>query len=241
MNILSIGNSFSEDAQRYIHDIARNAGVTLNTYNLYIGGCPLEWHFRHMLSEEKRYALGVNGHGTCFFTSIRDALLSCAWDVVTLQQASPSSVNYETYQPYLSELAGYVRKLCPKAKIAIHQTWAYEDGSDMLKNVVKYDTGKQMFADIKSAYINAAKDINADIVIPSGELMEALTEAGVKVHRDTFHASLGTARYAIGLLWYSVLTGKNVMGDSFNFFDEEVTDSDRRIVQKCVAELVAGC
>ena len=238
MNILSIGNSFSEDAQRYIHDIARNAGVTVNTYNLYIGGCPLEWHFRHMLSEEKRYALGVNGHNTCFFTSIKDALLSCDWDVVTLQQASHYSINYETYQPYLSELARYVRTLCPKAKIAIHQTWAYEEGSDRLTKELKYKTRADMFADIKNAYSKAAMDINADIVIPSGELMEALAESGIKVHRDTFHASLGTARYAIGLLWFSRLTGNSVEGDSFSLFDEEVTEEERSIVQKCVCDIV---
>ncbi|MBE7016495.1 MAG: DUF4886 domain-containing protein [Ruminococcaceae bacterium] len=238
MNILSIGNSFSEDAQRYIHDIARNAGVTLNTYNLYIGGCPLEWHFRYMLSEEKKYTLCVNGHNTYFFTSIKEALLSCAWDVVTFQQVSHFSVDYETYQPYLNELVCYVKKHCPKAKVAIHQTWAYEEGSDRLIKELKYQTRKDMFEDIKKAYIDAARDINADIIIPSGELMEALSESGIKVHRDTFHASLGVARYAIGLLWYAVLTGKSIKGDSFNLLDEKVTDEERKIVLKCVEDTV---
>ena len=41
MNILSIGNSFSQDAQRYLHDIAKADGVVLSAFNLYIGGCPL--------------------------------------------------------------------------------------------------------------------------------------------------------------------------------------------------------
>ena len=34
INILSIGNSFSQDAQRYIHDLARSEGVSIETANL---------------------------------------------------------------------------------------------------------------------------------------------------------------------------------------------------------------
>ena len=54
MNVLSIGNSFSQDAQRYLHRIAKADGCNLNTFNLYIGGCPLSLHYRNMISEERR-------------------------------------------------------------------------------------------------------------------------------------------------------------------------------------------
>ena len=36
MDVLSIGNSFSEDSQRYLNGIAKADGVELNTFNLYI-------------------------------------------------------------------------------------------------------------------------------------------------------------------------------------------------------------
>ena len=45
MKILSIGNSFSQDAQRYLHRLAKNEGVDMKTVNLYIGGCPLRSHY----------------------------------------------------------------------------------------------------------------------------------------------------------------------------------------------------
>ena len=32
MNILSIGNGFSEDAQRYLHEIAESDGFSIDTY-----------------------------------------------------------------------------------------------------------------------------------------------------------------------------------------------------------------
>ena len=39
MKILSIGNSFSQDAQRYLYRLAKKAGDTFKTVNLDIGGC----------------------------------------------------------------------------------------------------------------------------------------------------------------------------------------------------------
>lgn len=235
MNILSIGNSFSEDAQRYLYGIARSAGEELNTYNLYIGGCPLCYHFRNYMGDEKRYMLGVNGHNTYFYTTIKEALLACDWDVITLQQVSHLAVDYETYQPYLSELTKVVRKLCPKAKIALQQTWAYEEESHRLTVELGYKKRSDMFCDIEKAYKKAAGDIGADFIIPSGELMEKLTEMGIeKVHRDTFHASFGLGRYAIGLLWYSTLTGKNTDNVSYCDFDEPVIEEEIKIAKAAV-------
>ena len=46
MKILAIGNSFSEDASAYIHQMAESAGYDVQIVNLYIGGCPLERHCR---------------------------------------------------------------------------------------------------------------------------------------------------------------------------------------------------
>ncbi len=76
MNILSIGNSFSQDAHRYLHRIAKADGYILNTFNLYIGGCPLSLHYRNMLSEERAYMLEMNGESTGFKVSLKDALLN---------------------------------------------------------------------------------------------------------------------------------------------------------------------
>lgn len=239
MDILSIGNSFSQDAQRYIHRIARADGVELNTFNLYIGGCSFSTHFRNMLGEAKLYDLEVNGVNTRFKVTLKEALLNRNWDVVTLQQVSHESPRYETYQPYLEKLAEYIRELVPKAKLAIHQTWAYENNSERLKVFAKYEDHKAMFADIKASYEKAAKSVNADIVIPSGELFGELLNCGIEsVHRDTFHASLGLGRYAIGLLWYAVLTGKDVAENTFSDFDREIPEQQVNIAKECVAKVV---
>jgi hypothetical protein len=235
MNILTIGNSFSEDATRYLHNIAKADGENLQVTNLYIGGCSLEQHYRNMLSDEKKYELQYNGEKTGFYVSLRDALLNRPWDLITLQQVSHSSFNYDTYQPYLNALAEYIREYCPKVKILIHQTWAYEKNSDKLINVAKYDTAMAMTQDIIKAYNQAAKDINADGIIPSGELFSKLTEAGIsKIHRDTFHASMGAGRYALGLLWYRIICNKSVMENTFSDFDEDISDLEKDIIHQTV-------
>ncbi len=238
MNVLSIGNSFSQDAQRYLHQIAVSDGVALECVNLYIPGCPLSLHYENMLNEQPKYSFEANGDYTGKFVSLKEALLNREWDVITIQQVSDQSPYYDTYQPYLSEVIKYVRQLSPNAKIAIHETWAYEQGSFRLNVELGYESYKHMLKNIISSYKKAAKDIDADFIIPSGELFDALLESGIeKVHRDSFHASLGLGRYALGLLWYSFLTDNDITKNQFNGFDEEVSAEQISIAKKCVIEI----
>lgn len=238
MNILAIGNSFSQDATRYLHRIARSDGFDLKVTNLYIGGCPLERHFRNMLSEGAVYGLEFNGEITGFDVSLKEALLNRSWDYITLQQASHLSFDYDTYQPYINELCAYIKKMCPKAKILIHQTWAYEQDSNRLLDK-GYTDQKDMFLDLEKAYSKAAKDINAEFIIKSGELLQKLLANGIKVvHRDAFHLSLGLSRYAVALLWYALLSGNDVSENTFRDFDEQISEEEIAIVKKCVKEIV---
>ena len=235
MNLLAIGNSFSTDATRYLHDIAVAGGDDLDVTNLYIGGCSLERHYRNMLGDKKDYLLECNGHRTGFYVTVQEALLNREWDVITLQQASHFSAKQETYTPYITELAAYVRRCQPHAKLLIHETWAYEAESARLHDVAGYATPEAMLADVKEAYRVVAELIHADGIIPSGEMLMDLTARGIpKVHRDTFHASLGLGRYALGLLWYRCLCGKSVLDNAYNVFDVPVTEDEIAIVKTCV-------
>ena len=105
MKILSIGNSFSTDAQRYLNRISRLNSCQIKSVNLYIGGCPLRRHYFNVLENEKAYDFQFNGESTGLLVSIKDALKSDAWDYVTLQQASTYSPIWESYEPYLETIA----------------------------------------------------------------------------------------------------------------------------------------
>lgn len=230
IHVLSIGNSFSEDAQTYLHDLAESQGIRIESVNLYIGGCSLERHFRNMHSQRKEYLLEVNGHrADGFYVNLQEALTARAWDVITLQQASPESHKKESYTPYLEELAAYVRRLCPKAKLLIHQTWGYETGSLRLEQQ-GYQTFEEMFLQVKLCYEKAALSIGADGIIPCGEAFRYALSHGIRqVHRDTFHAKLGVGRFLLALVWYGCLTGADIRAVEFHRFAEPVSEEEYRI------------
>ena len=235
MNVLAIGNSYSADGTRYVHQLARSCGEIINITNIGIGGCTLERHFRNMHSEEKVYQHEFNGINTGLKVSLKDALLIREWDVITIQQQSFNSTMYDTFQPYLNELVAYIRNYAPKAKIGLQQTWGYKDGENALKI---YENGSAMFADVKSSYARAAEEIHADMIIKSGEVFEGLKAIGVYHYfRDSIHASLGLGRYALGLMWVKTLTGKSPYQTGEIMLDEEVSKEYLEIAKKVVEEI----
>lgn len=241
MKVLAIGNSFSQDATRYLHQIAKADGTDLKIVNLYIGGCSLRTHYINTIEDKKSYFLEFNGVNTGFMISVKEALISDEWDVVTIQQVSSKSPYYETYQPFLDFIADYIRKYSPQSKIYIHQTWAYEQGSKRLCEELGYGDYTQMLKDVENAYNKAAKAIKADGIIPSGQVFHNLLISGItKIHRDTFHASLGLGRYALALVWYEKLTGRSVANNSFNEFDEPISADEigaaKNAARKAVSE-----
>ncbi len=239
MNVLSIGNSFSEDAQRYLHRIARSENCSLDTVNLYIGGCSLKQHYNNLAENNRNYEIQCNGEKTGFFTTISEALKSREWDYITLQQVSHEAVNIDTYEPYLSGVSEYIKNVCPNTKLILHQTWAYEDGSDRLIMELGYKNHKEMLNDIIISSDNASRIIGSKDIIRSGELLDLLLREGIKrVHRDTFHASFGIGRYALGLLWYGYLTGNDTSNVSFIDTDEKIEVEDIQTAKKCVKKIL---
>jgi len=227
MKLLSIGNSFSQDAHRWLHKLAAAQGTLLETTNLYIGGCSLQTHWENFAADAALYDLEPNGGAALRKISIKEALLMDSWDVITLQQASHYSGIAETYYPYLTELAENIRELCPSSKLYFHQTWAYETDSrhDMF---YLYDNDQQQMYDRLTAVINeAAACINAPL-IPVGRIVQHLrstseafdyNSGGLSLCRDGFHLSLDYGRYAAAAVWYKTLTGKNVSITRFEDFD----------------------
>ncbi len=238
MKILCIGNSFSEDATRYIHQIARADSIKIKVANLYIGGCSLYEHFKNIMTDAPKYDFQINGYSTAIYTSIKTALLSDQWDYITLQQVSRQSISFDTFQPYLDELSAYVKKYAPNSKQILHQTWAYRPECDTMTNL-GYSCHEDMFKDIEIAYKKAAEAIGTDIIIPSGALMNQLLKNGIgTIHRDDIHAASGAGRYALGLLWYTFLTGNPIHNNTFRDFDAAVSEQEIEIIKKSIKEII---
>lgn len=216
IKLLSIGNSFSQDAHRWLHDICVEGGVDAYLVNLYIGGCSLETHWTNIDSEEPiPYRYEINAHQDRKI-GLKEALASEDWDIVTFQQASPVSGLPESYLPYLDQLAKLVREYCPKAKFYMHETWGYEWDNGGEKFELYYHSDQQeMHRKVKAAYTEMAERIGATL-IPTGDAIQYLREnvplfdyrnGGLSLNRDGHHLCWMYGRYAAGLVWFKTLFG----------------------------------
>jgi hypothetical protein len=235
--ILSISNSFGEDATRYLYGLARSEKEEIMVVTLYIGGCSLYRHYRNMLSEEKAYSLCINGTRSGFSVSIKQALLSDDWDYVVLQQSSPASAKEETYFPYVNELSAYVKKLAPNAKQLLQMTWSFAEGCTRFAKT-DYATRDEMIPEIRRCYEKAAKMIKSDGVIPSLLAMNKLYDAiGDETYRDGFHASYGIGRYMLACVWYMSIFGKKIT-KGYRDFDVEVPEERALLAERLAEEAV---
>ncbi len=216
MKVLSIGNSFSQDAHKWLHPVARAYNGNIHAVNLYIGGCSLQTHWENFLCGSPAYDLEINGvkEGKI---SITEALRSDNHDVITFQQASHFSGDPSTYYPYLTQLYESVRNLSD-AKVYIHQTWAYEKDADHSGFAFYSNDQKKMYNALTAAYRDGAQKLGCPI-IPVGDAIQYLREhtgtfdyenGGLSLNRDGFHLSWLYGRYAAALVWYKTLLGGDI-------------------------------
>ncbi len=223
MNILAIGNSFSEDATYYFKKIVDSANVDVTVVNLYIGGCSVSTHAKNILQNNEAYRYELNGEYTENYVSIEDTLKERKWDVVTVQQRSGLSGVYESYGSDMKILLDCIRKNSPSSEIYFHETWAYETDSWHDDFAIYGKSQKQMHEKIVETVARVCKENNIKKIIPSGEIINEVRKTplfdyengGKSLCRDGFHMSLVYGRYLLGLLWFSVLLGGNVSDVTF--------------------------
>ena len=216
MKVLAIGNSFSQDATRYLEAIANSAGESLFVRNLYIGGCSLERHVKNFETNEKdAYAYQKDAEELSRI-SLPEALAAEEWDLITLQQVSSYSGIYGSYLPHLPILIDRVLTVRPHARIVFHRTWAYEWNAEN-PNFVLYGSDTEK---MHKAIMDVTERITQEYslpVIPAGDaIMRAkrdpvfdIRAGGLSLHRDGYHLSLEYGRYLAGLVWFHFLTGRS--------------------------------
>ena len=230
MKILSIGNSFSEDAQRWLHSLAKLHGIDIQCANLYIGGCSLETHWKNEKENNPLYDYQPNGNDAKEKISINDALLREKWDIVTLQQVSDLSGIVESYEPYISELYEKVKAALPDAEIRLHRTWAYEIDTQHpgFENYNKNQN--EMHLKIQAATKEIADKLNMKI-IPTGDIIQHLREnfaefdyanGGISLCRDGYHLTYDIGRFAAAAVWFVSLTGQKITIREFEDFDKNL-------------------
>lgn len=223
LRILSIGNSYSEDAHEFLYNIAEALSDydEIVTGNLMIGGCSLDTHYFNIennvadYSYRKQTAQGVT---TQEGYTVLAALMEEDWDFVTIQQVSHFSGIANTIS---AEKLGYIRSFIVQncsnglVKFAWHSTWAYQQDCSY-DGFGYYNYDQQAMYE---AIINVARTVIGpsglfDVVIPSGTAVQNARTGyvGDTLTRDGFHLTLDRGRFIAALTFYKALAGKSIEG-----------------------------
>ncbi len=222
LKILSIGNSFSQDAHRHLYEIAKAAGQDIKLYNLEIGGCSLEQHWNNFVSDAPNYTLEINGNWEANGYTLSRGFTLEDWDVITLQQVSHFAGIPATFEPYLPNLVTAIRAMFPNAKLCFQETWEYEQGS-MHSGFPEYKSDPdEMYRRVSATCRQKAKE-NELTLIPSGDAVHAakqldafdIEKGGQSLYRDKFHMHAAYGRYLVGCVWFKTLTGRSSIGNRY--------------------------
>lgn len=223
LRILAIGNSFSQDAiEQNLWELFDAEGIPVIIGNLYIGGCTLQRHYNNSLGNipDYRYRKVVDGVRTDMpGYTLEMGLADEPWDVVSLQQASGVSGLYETFQPYLKELIGFVKSRTREGvRLVWHQTWAYSADASHPEFPVYGRNQQVMYAAIMYAARRAVEENGFQQVIPSGTAIQNArgTDLGDTLNRDGYHLELTYGRYTAACTWFETLTGRDVTGNPWH-------------------------
>ena len=202
LRLFLIGNSFSQNASRYLPQLAKDGGYKLVIGRAELGGCPLQRHWDSVAVNLQDSSRGKAYSGK----SLKQLLSSGKWDIVTIQQASILSADSTTYQPYASLLYSFIKTLQPNAKVLIHQTWPYRIDAPSFAQTAKDQyagTAKEMWQKSREAYHKVAADLGIQI-IPVGDAFEMTQEQAAaqytkaNFNKDTFvYPSLPPQKYSL--------------------------------------------
>jgi hypothetical protein len=170
VRLFVIGNSFSQNATRYLPQLAKEGGQELVIGRAELGGHSLKQHWSYV---EANDANPDDPKGKPYGgKSLRELLSQGQWDIVTIQQYSLLSSDIETYRPYAQKLRDFIKTLQPKAEVVVHQTWAYRSDAKTFGKTTK--TQQEMWEKSHAAYYTVAGELGLR-VIPSGDAFWKIT------------------------------------------------------------------
>ena len=170
VRLLTVGNSFSRNATRFLGDLAKGAGHVLVHHQLVVGGASLavQWEKVERHEKDSQDKRGVYSTGL----SLKQELQADTWDFVTIQQASILSHNIVTYRPYAATLRDYIKQYAPQAELLVHETWAYRRDDPRFSTASPAPgepaTQEAMYRGIANTYRTIATELGARL-IPVGD------------------------------------------------------------------------
>ncbi|MCE6991230.1 DUF4886 domain-containing protein [Dyadobacter sp. CY323] len=195
LRLFLIGNSFSQNATRYLPQLAAEGGHPLKIGRAELGGCSLQRHWEIAEAAEKNpedpKGKAYNGK------SLRQLLSAGNWEVVTIQQNSMNSGDVTTYSPYAKKLFDLIKSILPEARIVIHQTWAYRTDSKKFTQIADNQfaaSAKEMWEKSRAAYHTIAKQLGIDI-LPVGDAFWRINQYPKTAYKPDTNFNFENAEY----------------------------------------------
>lgn len=219
IRILAIGNSFSQDAMKWLYDIYRGYGYrTVELANLMFGGCSLAQHRSHIVNQTAAYEFEQNTNGSWHTDAERRTvdygIDFCTWDIIVIQQVSGYAGDAASYGEDFAFLVDYVTKRVADKPTRLYwqMTWAYQADSNH-GGFVKYGNDQmtmyRAITDTVQSVVTANRAVSG--VIPTATAVQNMRTGtlGDTLTRDGFHLNLNYGRYLAGLTWACALTGED--------------------------------
>jgi len=171
LRLFTVGNSFSQNATRFLPQIAQEGGHELIIGKAVKGGCSFQQHWDAVEAwranpEDPKAKIYGN-------KSLHEHLGTEPWDVITVQQNSMHSSDVTTYRPYAPKLVAHLRSVRPGAEVVLHQTWAYRVDADKFGLIAPKQNAanqREMHDRSRAAYWEIATELGLR-VIPTGDAM----------------------------------------------------------------------
>ena len=223
VNILCLGNSFSEDAcEEYLFDIFKAGGITAIIGNGYVGGCDLPTHWNNANNNVAAYSYRKIQNGARTVTAsqtVKAMLQDENWDYIVVQQGGGNQGFYDTYKPYLANLIAYCRENAAKKdfKVIFHYNWSAAKDCTSSK-FAKYDYDQmKMYRMQAEACAQADAEHGFDLVANTGDAIQSgrTSYLGDSWNRDGWHLKKTYGRYCASCLFYERISGKSSIGLSY--------------------------
>jgi hypothetical protein len=229
--VLTIGNSFADDSVRWLPAMAKAGGKQLVLFRANLNVHSLRQHVAYLATFEANplnpsgspYKVPATADGIQKKISLREALQSDAWDVVTIQQLSQESPQYETFQPHAGKLIAYIEKHAPQARILIQETWAYSSDCPRYQDpkTPHLKDPETMYQNLKAAYgqlsaesglgmIRVGDAFHSVMTSPDPIRLHGITKKGKgDIHANTNGQFLGAA------MFYEAVFNDSVLNNPF--------------------------
>ena len=247
LNLLFVGNSFTDDTSQYVPDIALSYGYKeMTVAHLFIGACSVNMHLKNIREGASTYYCTVDhGCGWKAFPnySVKEAAALCDWDaVVTMdgtgdgsKKTDPESfVNLPALVSELKNIAG------DGARYVFNMSWVGES-TYRHPEIVLFDGDVSLMYE-KIALVmrdTVGKMPEIDIISPTGTAIQNARSSSYegRFTRDGYHLDRCCGRFIAALTLFCSVTGEDPA--NVGFFPHGMSEKMKKIAIESVKNAIS--